>query len=202
MIKKQLYPKTTRIPPTIYQITEKLDGANIGFFRCGDDLIIAQRNLIFTLKEILEIEQKDYIPGLKEFCINSGKDLYENLIEGSGFFAEFVTSGKYNFENLIHIFAKANIRQLITGEYDVYNIYYNRLLLIYPFKNQEIPKYISIVPSVLETDNISLTNLDKLYDTYSKEKDRFVEGFIIIYNKEFIQKYVRRKNGKLTNHFW
>lgn len=42
--------------------------------------------------------------------------------------------------------------------------------------------------------------LDELYDNYCKKTNRNVEGFVVNYENR-ITKYVRMKNGKLTEHF-
>ena len=55
MIKKTLYPKTKRIQfKNRVVITEKLDGSCIGFFKVNGELLIAQRNNIFTINELEE----------------------------------------------------------------------------------------------------------------------------------------------------
>ena len=205
-MKQKLYPKTSRVKPSKFKLSEKLDGSNIGFFNCDDELIIAQRRNVYTMTEVLNSPNKDdFYKGLREFLFEHGKELLESLYEGSGFFAEWIGMGKlkYDFKNRVHMFAKANIKFLINSEYDVYNIYYEPDLFVYPFKNQEIPKFISIVPSVIcNAEEISIEYLDRLYKIYSKDVQRDVEGFIVIYNKTSIRKYVRMKSGKLEDHFW
>lgn len=42
--------------------------------------------------------------------------------------------------------------------------------------------------------------LDSIYETYTNEVKRDVEGFVVNY-KNIISKYVRMKNGKLEEHF-
>ena len=199
-MKQKLYPKTKRVDETQIQITEKLDGSNIGFFNCNGELIIAQRNNVYTMSEVMNLSKDDLYKNLREFIFNHGKELLESLYEGSGFFAEWVLT--YNFGNHIHMFAKANIKLLNDSSYEVYNIYYEPKLFIYPFKNQEIPKFISIVPMVIKIKGVSIEKLNKIYDEYTEKVQRNVEGFVVIYNSESIQKYVRMKDGTLKDHFW
>lgn len=86
------------------------------------------------------------------------------------------------------MFAKANVNP----QMELYNFRYYHSLFIYPFKTQAIPNFIGIVPVTYK--------LDKLYECYCKKVNRDVEGFVINYNDK-ISKYVRMKNGKLTEHF-
>ncbi len=208
-MKCKLYPKTKRVGSQKAKVTEKLDGSNIGFFRLNDELIIAQRNNVFTMTEAINLSKKDDLyKGMREFLFNKGVKLRDRLYEGSGFFAEWIGMGrlKYDLKNRINIFAKANIKftsdKTLGLTYEVHNIYYNPDLFVYPFLEQKIPDFISIVPIVKELDAVSVEILDELYDEYSKEVDRNVEGFIVIYNNESIQKYVRMKSGTLEKHFW
>lgn len=39
-----LYPKTTRMGKEKSQLTEKLDGSNLGFFKLNNKVYVAQRN--------------------------------------------------------------------------------------------------------------------------------------------------------------
>ena len=54
MVKKQLYPKTERYKQSLkgYQITEKLDGSNLGLGNFNGKLLIAQRNNVFLWDEL------------------------------------------------------------------------------------------------------------------------------------------------------
>lgn len=40
----KLYPKTTRMGKEKSQLTEKLDGSNLGFFKLNNKVYVAQRN--------------------------------------------------------------------------------------------------------------------------------------------------------------
>lgn len=197
MIKKTLYPKTKRI---LYKnkvtITEKLDGSNIGFFKLNGELLIAQRNNIFTINEI---DKNTAYKGLIGWLEEHGQDLEERLIEGSGFFGEWIGMGKLKYPELdkkVYMFAKANI----TDKLEIKNLYYEHELFNYPFENQEFPKYIGVVPIVHEMVKLpDIEALDYYYAIYKITVNRDVEGFIIAQNNS-INKYVRMKNGKLEQH--
>lgn len=197
MEKKTLYPKTKRVKyNNKIVITEKLDGSNIGFFKLNGELIIAQRNYIFKANEIdKSIAYKGLIGWLEE----NGEDLKSKLIEGSGFFGEWIGMGKIGYQNLdkkVYMFAKANI----TDKLEIKNLYYEHELFKYPFENQEFPGYIGIVPVVLEREIYpTVKTLDYEYEIYKNRVNRNVEGFIIVQNNN-VNKYVRMKNGKLQDH--
>lgn len=198
MIKKTLYPKTKRVKfKNRVVVTEKLDGSNIGFFKVNGELVIAQRNNILLLNEIEENKQMLY-GGLYGWLQDNGQDLRERLIEGSGFFGEWIGMGKIKYPDLdkkIYMFAKANYAK---GE--IRNLYYEHELFQYPFKNQEMPNYIGIVP-VVETRETypDIDTLNYNYEIYKAKVQRNVEGFIIAQNNN-VNKYVRMKNGKLQDH--
>ena len=198
MIKKTLYPKTKRVQyKNRVVITEKLDGSNIGFFKLNGELLIAQRNNIFLMSEIEENKQMLY-RGLINWIEEYGEDLKNRLIEGSGFFGEWIGMGKIKYPDLdkkVYMFAKANYEK---GE--IKNLYYEHELFKYPFENQEFPEYIGIVPVVTERDNFpDVEILNELYETYKDKVQRNVEGFVVAQNNN-VNKYVRMKNGKLQDH--
>ena len=198
MIKKTLYPKTKRVQyKNRVVITEKLDGSNIGFFKINGELVIAQRNNIFLMSELEENNQMLY-KGLRGWLDENGEDLKNRLIEGSGFFGEWIGMGKIKYPDLdkkVYMFAKANYDK---GE--IKNLYYEHELFIYPFENQEFPGYIGIVPVVQERDNLpDIETLNYLYNIYCSKTQRNVEGFIVAQNNN-VNKYVRMKNGKLEEH--
>lgn len=205
MIKMTLYPKTTRIGNPTFQVVEKLDGSNIGFFMLNGDVVIAQRNYVFLLSEIEENKGLLY-KGLYKFLQEHGESLKEDLYgEGSGFFAEWIGMGKIKYgdslDKKLYMFAKANIK----GSYEdktleIYNLHWRRDLLMYPFKNQTIPDYIALPKLVATTSSVSIEELDKIYDIYVEEVGRKVEGFVIMSQSGQITKYVRYKNNKETEH--
>ena len=196
MLKKTLYPKTKRVKlENKVVITEKLDGSNIGFFKVNGELVIAQRNNIFLIGELEENKQKLY-RGLMAWLEEHGEDLKNKLIEGSGFFGEWMGMGKLKYPDLdkkVYMFAKANYDK---GE--IKNLYYEHELFKYPFENQQIPEYVGIVPVVEERSYYpNIEELNYIYENY--KVDRNVEGFIIAQNNN-VNKYVRMKNGKLQDH--
>lgn len=203
MIKKEIYPKTRRVECNgeKMQITEKLDGSNLVIFKLNNQIYVAQRNNIFNIEEIKENKNKLY-KGLYQWLIDNKETLQQELNENSAICGEWLGMGqiKYNvdeFDKRFYMFAKANIDEKL----ELYNIIYNHDLFIYPFINQEIPKFIGIVPVVTEITNIpNKEQLDSIYNKYTEKVNRSVEGFVINYN-DSISKYVRMKNGKLREHF-
>ena len=198
MIKKTLYPKTKRVQfKNRVVITEKLDGSNIGFFKVNGELIIAQRNNIFLMNELEENKQMLY-KGLKGWLEENGEDLQNRLMEGSGFFGEWIGMGKIKYPDLdkkVYMFAKANY-----DKEEIKNLYYEHELFIYPFENQEIPEYIGIVPVVEQRSSYpDIETLDYNYELYKIKVNRNVEGFILAQNNN-VNKYVRMKNGQLQAH--
>lgn len=203
MIKKEIYPKTKRISCTgdkVY-ITEKLDGSNLVFFKKNDELYIAQRKNIFKISELEEIKDILY-KGLYQWLLDNKDYLQEQLINNSAICGEWLGMGclKYSvdeFDKRFYMFAKANI----DDEFNLYNLIYDHNLFIYPFVNQEIPKFIGVVPEVIELLVLPTKEyLDSIYETYTNRTKRNVEGFVVNY-KNIITKYVRMKNGKLQEHF-
>lgn len=202
MIKKEIYPKTKRVScrgDKVY-ITEKLDGSNLVFFKKNEEIYVAQRSNIFKTNELEENKDKLY-KGLYQWVIDN-KDFFNDLHEGSAICGEWLGMGclKYSvdeFDKRWYMFAKANI----DDDFNLYNLIYNHDLFIYPFRSQELPKCIGIVPEVAELNVLPTKEyLDSLYEKYCSNVNRNVEGFVVNY-KNIITKYVRMKNGKLREHF-
>ena len=203
MIKKEIYPKTQRVKCTGESIiiTEKIDGSNLVIFKLNNKLYIAQRNNIFAIDEIEENKDKLY-KGLYQWLVDNGKELSKELNENSAICGEWIGMGKLKypvdeFDKRYYIFAKANINE----GFELNNIIYDHDLFIYPFVSKEIPKFIGIVPVVKIMKILpDKDQLDGIYEKYCESKKRNVEGFVIDYNNK-ITKYVRMKNGKLSEHF-
>lgn len=202
MIKKEIYPKTKRLScqgDKVY-VTEKLDGSNLVFFKKNDTLYFAQRNTIYSFDEIEENKDKLY-KGLYQW-LSDNKQVFDDLHNNSAICGEWLGMGclKYSvdeFDKRYYMFAKANI----DDDFNLYNLMYTHDLFVYPFQSQVIPKCIGIVPEVIELNVLpTKEHLDSIYDKYTNKVKRNVEGFVINY-KNIITKYVRMKNGKLTEHF-
>ena len=101
------------------------------------------------------------------------------------------------FDKRFYMFAKANI----DGDFNLYNIHYSHDLFKYPFESLSLPSCIGVVPVAYDLPYIpDKDKLDILYERYCTKVGRNVEGFIVNVNNS-ISKYVRMKNGKLTEHF-
>ncbi len=199
MIKKEIYPKTKRVSckgDKVY-LTEKLDGSNLVFFKKNDELYIAQRKTIFKISELKEVKDILY-KGLYQWLIENKDYLEEQLINNSAICGEWLGMGKLKydigeFDKRWYMFAKANI----DDEFNLYNLIYEHDLFKYPFINQELPKFMGVVPEVVELQNLpNKEQLDKIYEKYTNSVKRDVEGFVINY-KNIVTKYVRMKNGKI-----
>lgn len=196
-MKKSLYPKTRRFADNSAIITEKLDGSNLGIFKLGGELIIAQRNNVFKESELTS---DNSYKGLIHWLSENGDILRSELIEESGVFGEWISMGRISYADSdinkrFYIFAKANI----DSELEVRNIIYNSDLFKYPFVSQEVPEFIGVVPELGRFENISKDTLDKLYSAYCETVDRNVEGFVVNRGNQ-ITKYVRMKDGKFGEH--
>lgn len=163
-------------------------------------------NLIEKLqKENQELKQENknlLYKGLYDWISEHKENLQEELCEGSCICGEWLGMGKLKygvdeFDKRFYMFAKANVNP----QMDLYNFRYYHSLFIYPFKTQVIPNYIGIVPVSYTLGIVPDKNkLDELYSAYCKRVNRNVEGFVVNYNDR-ISKYVRMKNGKLSEHF-
>lgn len=205
MIKKSIYPKTTRLGrhKTTITITEKLDGSNLVFFKHPDseELWIAQRNRMYRLSQIDGPEVfQGILKGLYGWLKEHGESLRDELHAGSAVVGEWLGMGRIKYDldkmNRFHIFAKANVSK----DLDLYNIKYDNELFIYPFKDQIIPNYMSVVPTVVTLMAFpSIEFVDDLYDDYVECIERDVEGFCIS-DGQIVRKYVRMKNGQFQEH--
>lgn len=208
MIKMTLYPKTIRYSETEkgYFLTEKLDGSNLGIGRIGEQIYICQRNYVFTLEEVIEGTKLEY-KGLRNWLVKHEQELKELIYDGSIMFGEWLGMGKISylhldkFKNRFYMFAKGRIK-LNNDKLELSNLVYDLDLLHYVFTTQEFPKFISRVPLVDKLKDISIENLDIIYDNYINKENRKVEGFVIYDSRsKVIKKYVRyNRNGKLVPH--
>lgn len=201
MIKKTIYPKTQRATGlNKIIITEKIDGSNLTFFKYKDELYFAQRNFIFKLSELEEMKQKVY-KGLYGWLTEHGKDLEERLNNNSVICGEWVGMGRIKYGHAFDdikflMFAKANVND----KFDLFNINYYQEFFIYPFVDKNIPDYIGKVPVAFTvTKQPEIKDLNERYDFYTNSVNRNVEGFIINSGNS-VSKYVRLKDGKLTEH--
>ena len=201
MIKKTIYPKTQRTTGlNAIIITEKIDGSNLTFFKYKDELYFAQRNFIFKLSELEEMKTKLY-KDLYGWLAEHGKDLEERLNNNSAICGEWVGMGRIKYGHAFDdikflMFAKANVND----KFDLFNINYYQELFIYPFVDKNIPDYIGKVPVAFTvTKQPEIEDLNERYDFYANSVNRNVEGFIINSGNS-VSKYVRLKDGKLTEH--
>lgn len=208
MIKMILYPKTTRFSEKEkgYVLTEKLDGSNLGIGRINEQIYICQRNYVFTLEEIIDGTKLEY-KGLRDWLVEHKQELKELIYDGSIMFGEWLGMGKISylhldkFKNRFYVFAKGRIK-LDNDKLELSNLVYDLSLLHYIFTTQEFPEFISRVPLVDKLKDISIENLDIVYNNYIDKENRKVEGFVIYdIRSKVIKKYVRyNRNGQLVPH--
>lgn len=200
MIKKEIYPKTKRLGvDSKIQVTEKLDGSNLVLFKKDGKLFIAQRNSIY---EFGEVESSKMYKGLYEWLEEHKDDLLEKLLDDRAICCEWLGMGqiKYQdrFDDKLFIFAKS----LVSDDFTLCNINYKLDELKYAFVDEQLPNYIKEVPLVYEgydTSWLTKEKLDEYYQFLLNTTGYKHEGFVINYLGNVI-KYVRMKNGKLTEH--
>lgn len=211
MVKQTLFPKIKRVEINKkYQITEKLDGSNLGIAKIGYNLYFCQRNIIFNTFEIYDNKNILY-KNLETWIIENKETLLEALNDNIIIFGEWLGMGKIKYNNMkqFNLFAKAQIEynyNFYDGitTFSIENLDFEVDKLKYAFKNENIPSFISLVPTIdNDLELINKQTLDELYDKYSESQDRIVEGFVILDESEptYVRKYVRCKNGKLQEHY-
>ena len=201
-MKFTLYPKTQRVAPDSNKVvlTEKLDGSNLGLFVKGGELCIAQRNHIFGLDELEKVKGSLY-KGLYAYLKKYGKELEETMYPDSVVFGEWLGTGRIKYPEVgdslerWYTFAKGRV----DDDYNVARLDYDLANLCYSFGG-ELPDCVCKVPVIVTLDYIpDISELDAIYQRYSEEVGRQVEGIIVLANNAPL-KYVRRKNGKETPH--
>lgn len=202
MMKKSLYPKTSRIghEKKQYVITEKLDGSNCAFFKKNGELYVATRNNILNLRQDQEHFKQVLYKGMQGWIEEHIDKLEVGLHEGSVICGEWIGMGKIAYPHLdkrFYMFAKGNI----DDNFDLNRINYTQEFFKYSFIEKEIPDFIGVVPIAKIMDEVpSIVELDVLYDEYCTNEGRDIEGFIVQYSDSIVKKYVRMKNGKLELH--
>ena len=207
MIKKTLYPKTKRVSTKQKQveITEKLDGSNLGLFRKGDKLIVAQRNNVFCFNSIEENGSQGLYKGLYGWLKENADEILASLYDNSGIYGEWLGMGKIAYggsdiDKKFYAFAKARLLGETFEEYQLENIVYSQELIPWAFNERNIPNCVGLAPLVqLNVNSPTKEELDILYGEYCNKLNRKVEGFVVN-NNETISKYVRYKDAKFTEH--
>lgn len=206
MKKIKLYPKTKRIDfRSRIQLTEKLDGSNLTFFKYSQDthelLYIAQRNFVYSLNEIDDEEVKEIMyKGLHGWLKTNGEVLESLMQPNASISGEWLGMGSiaYNFPLKFYMYAKGNV---YGDDLTLVNLNYRHDLFKYSFVGQEIPYFIGTVPVVVNLETKpTLEQLDELYEKYVDDTGRKIEGFVINDDNK-ITKYVRLKRGVLQKHF-
>ena len=88
MKKQTLFPKIKRVEINKkYQITEKLDGSNLGIANISYNLYIIQRNTIIDQYELYEQKNLLY-KGLYDFIKEHGSELLDAIQNGTVIFGE------------------------------------------------------------------------------------------------------------------
>lgn len=209
--KKTLYPKTQRFNDNLsyWQITEKLDGSNLTLFKHGGELWIGTRNYVFCYEDIESKNDVGY-DGLYGWLKEHADDIKDFLEEDEAICGEWIGMGKIKYrdalEHKLYVFGLGKI--VVDIEKDLFklvaidrNVYYLEDLLY----SADVCEYMGVVPCVLQFVSIGNDDctsiLDNLYEKYTFKVDRDVEGFVVtnLYTGQPF-KYVRLKNGKLTQH--
>lgn len=208
MIKKELYPKTTRLPmQPQFQITEKLDGSNLCFFTFEGELYIAQRGNVYTLSEVKDgsVSSDKMYKGLHGFLMNWGDNLKDDIFDQSVLCGEWIGMGKLKYPEYANtryvMYGKARVEK-VGDDFVMKQFKYGVEGFDFAFNAQVIPSYIVVVP-VVDTvgyEGLSVSAMDKLYEEYTTQVKRPVEGFVVNVGGT-IFKYVRMKDGKLSPHF-
>lgn len=202
MMKKSLYPKTSRIgnEKKQYIVTEKLDGSNCTFFKKDGELYVATRNNILNLRQDQEYFKQVLYKGMSGWVAEHIDELEVGLHEGSAICGEWIGMGKIAYPHLdqrFYMFAKGNV----DDNFDLNRINYTQEFFKYSFIEQDLPDFIGKAPIVKVCNEApTIIELDALYQEYCLAEQREVEGFVVAYDNYTIKKYVRMKNGKIEPH--
>lgn len=214
-LKLQLYEKTKRIDDHTFEwlVTEKLDGSNLTLFRDGACIVVALRNYLYWWQDDSDLTANDkgrFYPGLLDWLHVHRDKLWEVLWSDVAVCGEWLGQGHLKYPESFarfNIFAVASVYLSLDSESDLHvslaNYNYDPLTFGYGFRDGKIPDYIGSVPVVARTSKPpSVAELDALYDTYSEQVGRPVEG-LVVSMKNVPQrrcKYLRMKNGSLRPH--
>jgi len=193
-MEKTLYPKTERIGDEKIVVTEKLDGSNLGIFKLNGEIYFAQRNNVYKMSELIK---DNAYKGLM-FWAEQNKTALMTIRENSLIFGEWLGMGKlkYDFPLKFYMFAKANI----SDDIECSRISYIHEYFHYSFEDGIMAECIGIVPVVLYGEKLlDVSSLDLIYEKYVESVGRNVEGFVVRIGG-VIKKYVRMKDGKLSDH--
>lgn len=211
MIRQTIFPKIKRMEiKKQYQITEKLDGSNLGIAKINDILYIFQRNTVLNYYNIHENKSMLY-KGLYDWLVQYKDELLKVIPNNTIIFGEWLGMGKlkYDFEYSLYLFAKAKIYYKVDDfdnelEFYIEYLNFNVDKLSYAFADEIIPSFVGVV-SKLENDfqKINKETMDSLYNEYTNDQNRIIEGFVImdLEDESKVVKYVRCKNGKVQDHF-
>lgn len=209
--KKTLYPKTQRFNDNLsyWQITEKLDGSNLTLFKYGGELWIGTRNYVFCYEDVESKSDIGY-DGLYGWLKEHADDIKNFLEEEEAICGEWIGMGKIKYRDALkhkfYVFGRGKI--VVDLEKDLFKlvaINRNVSCLEDWLYSTDVCEYMGVVPCVSELESVSNKHytsvLDNLYERYVYKVRRYVEGFVItnLYTGQPF-KYVRLKNGKLTQH--
>lgn len=196
--KIKLYPRTNRFGSIeeYWEVTEKLDGSNIGFFKRDGELYVAQRNLVY---KAIDAKECSTYPALVDWLVES--NLQELLHDNAIVFGEWLGMGQIGYGKLdntkrFYMFCKGNIDENLI----ITNITYRRDLLHWSYLDGEFPPLVNLVPLVYRKGSKpNIDKLDELYETYLSEVDRAVEGFVVTDGNTF-EKYIRNVGKGVQPH--
>lgn len=205
--KKTLYPKTQRFNDNLpyWQITEKLDGSNLTLFKYGGELWVGTRNYVFCWNDVESKNDVGY-DGLYGWLEQHADDIKNLLEENEAICGEWIGMGRIKYKDTLkHRFYMFGYGEVfIDVEQNVFKLIKlnrNAWDLKVWVNDANVDNYMDAVPCVTYISQAMQCDLDVLYASYRDKVQRDVEGFVItnLYTGQPF-KYVRLKNGKLTQH--